>query len=173
MLTIRRMTARDWANVAHIYQEGIETGLATFRTDIPTYEEWDATYLPFCRLVAEEDGTVLGWVALSRVSTRCSYSGVCEVSIYISSTSRRKGVGKALLDAVILQSEIEGIWTLQSGILEDNSASIRLHASVGFRMVGFRERIGKDRHGIWRNTVLMERRCAADDVGACVSPCCQ
>lgn len=172
MPNIRAMTRQDWTDVARIYKEGIETGLATFQSSIPTYEEWNKTYLPFCRLVAEENGTLLGWIAISRVSTRCSYVGVCEISIYVSTTARRKGIGRTLLEAVIAQSEAHGMWTLQSGILQDNQASIALHESMGFRMVGYRERIGKDRQGRWRNTVLMERRSLKDDVEASACICC-
>ena len=157
--TIRLMESSDWDAVAGIYQAGMDTNLATFQTECPSYEEWDASHLKCCRLVAvDESGSVIGWAALSPVSSRCVYAGVAEISVYISSDWRSKGIGNALLDALATASEREGIWTLQSGIMADNIASIRLHEKCGYRMVGFRERIGRDRNGKWRDTVLMERR---------------
>ena len=161
---IREMRPEDWTAVAAIYKDGIDTNLATFQNDIPTYNEWDAANLPFCRLVAEREGEVLGWAALSPVSSRCVYAGVAEVSVYTSSSTKRIGVGSALINALLKQAEQNGIWTLQSGIMENNTASIRLNEKCGFRMVGYRERIGKDRFGTWRNTVLMERRCVEDEI---------
>lgn len=162
-LLIRSMTAEDWPVVSRIYQAGMDTNLATFQTECPTWEEWNAAHLSQCRLVAVTDGAIAGWVALSAVSSRCVYAGVAEVSIYIDAEARGKGVGKALLNALIATSESAGFWTLQSGIMENNTASIALHTSCGFRRVGYRERIGQDRFGVWRNTVLMERRSARDD----------
>ena len=162
-LSIRSMTPEDWPAVARIYQEGMDTNLATFQTECPSWEEWNAAHLPQCRLVAVADGAVAGWVALSAVSSRCVYAGVAEVSIYIGAEARGAGVGKALLTALIPASEEAGFWTLQSGIMENNAASIALHSSCGFRQVGYREKIGQDRNGVWRNTVLMERRSARDD----------
>ena len=113
-------------------------------------------------MVVEDEDGICGWVALSPVSSRCVYAGVCEVSVYVSKVARAKGVGTLLLDTVIAESEKQGIWTLQSGIMQNNNASIHLHEKCGFRMVGYRERIGKDHNGIWRNTVLMERRSGND-----------
>lgn len=162
-LSIRAMTAEDWPAVARIYQEGMDTNLATFQTECPSWEEWNAAHLQKCRLVAVVDDAVAGWVALSAVSSRCVYAGVAEVSVYISAAARGMGVGKALLTALILASEEAGFWTLQSGIMENNAASIALHTSCGFRLVGCREKIGQDRNGVWRNTVLMERRSGRDD----------
>lgn len=171
-ISIRALCGEDWPLVSKIYLEGIKTGKATFQTDCPTYEDWDKSHIKSCRLVALIDDTVAGWAALSPVSSRCVYNGVAEVSIYIGEGYRGKGVGKLLLSSLIAASEQAGFWTLQSGIMQDNEASIHLHEQCGFRMVGYRERIGKDRLGVWRNNVLMERRAIADEVGG-VSTCCQ
>jgi L-amino acid N-acyltransferase YncA len=157
---IKKMSERDWPEVRRIYQQGMDTNLATFETICPAWEEWDASHLQACRLVITEDSKVLGWAALSPVSSRCIYAGVAEVSLYIDSGCRRQGLGKALLNDLISCSQESGFWTLQSGILQENIASIRLHESCGFRMVGYRERIGRDHLGTWRNTVLMEKRSA-------------
>ena len=148
----------DFEDICRIYKEGIDTGTATFQTECPSYEEWDSSHLDFCRLVYAENQKILGWVALSPVSGRCAYKGVAEVSIYIGKDSRGKGVGTKLLGAAIAEAEENGIWTLQSTILENNPASIALHEKCGFRMVGFREKIARDRFGVWRNSVFMERR---------------
>lgn len=157
-ITIRPMSEQDWPDVAEIYRQGIATGKATFQSGIPEYEDWNASHLPVCRFVAIVDGKVAGWVTLSGVSRRCVYSGVAEVSVYIAESSRKNGAGKKLLDYLLDESEKAGFWTLQSGIMEDNIASIRLHEKCGFRQVGYREKIGKDISGHWRSTVLMERR---------------
>lgn len=156
--TIRPMAVADWNIVKEIYLSGIETNLATFQTECPTFEEWDSSHLKPCRLVIENDAGILGWAALSPISSRCVYSGVAEVSIYIAENSWGKGVGVSLLNSLIKSSENNEIWTLQAGIMQENKASIRLHEKCGFRIVGYRERIGKDRYGVWRNTILMERR---------------
>ncbi len=155
---IRDMKNTDWEEVASIYLEGIKTGIATFQLEVPTFEAWDKSHIKVCRFVAEEDGQVVGWVALSAYSNRCVYAGVAEVSIYIKAESRGKGIGEKLLQKVITASEKEGFWTLQSGIIEINKASLALHKKAGFRLIGYRERIAKDHNGVWQNTVLMERR---------------
>jgi phosphinothricin acetyltransferase len=152
------MNKEDWNAVASIYKEGIDTRIATFQSEVPSYETWDQSHLKTCRLVAVENGIVIGWIALSPYSSRCVYCGVAEVSIYIKADSRGKQVGEKLFQALIPEAEKEGIWTLQSGIIEINKASIALHKKIGFRMVGFREKIAKDHNGVWQNTVLMERR---------------
>ncbi|MDD3035470.1 MAG: GNAT family N-acetyltransferase [Candidatus Saccharimonadaceae bacterium] len=159
---IRKMVYTDWLEVSRIYQEGMDTNLATFQSDCPSWEEWNASHLKDCRLVIMNDGTILGWAALTAVSGRCVYAGVAEVSIYIDQNFRGRGAGKVLLLELIRCSEEHGLWTLQSGIMQENKASICLHESCGFRLVGYRERIGRDRFGNWRNTVLMERRCTSD-----------
>lgn len=162
-ITIRKMEVTGWREVSEIYQQGMGTNLATFQVVCPSYEEWDSGHLPLDRLVAVCGDRVSGFAVLSAVSSRCVYSGVCEVSIYITEECRGMGIGTQLLDALIRSSEENGIWMLQSGIMSDNAASIRLHEKCGFRMVGYRERIGRDRFGQWRDTVLMERR--SDTVG--------
>lgn len=148
----------DWEAVASIYQEGIDTKIATFQLEVPTYESWDQSHIKSCRLVAVQAGEIIGWTALSPYSSRCVYGGVAEVSIYIKSNHRGKKIGEKLLQELITESEQEGFWTLQSGILEINHASIAVHTKMGFRMIGYREKIARDHNGIWQNTVLMERR---------------
>ena len=156
-LVIRGMNDSDREAVRAIYLEGIATGLATFETEAPAWGHWDRSHLPAPRIVAVAQGRVVGWGALSPVSGRAVYAGVAEVSVYVGSESRGGGIGKALLQDLIKQSEAQGIWTLQASIFPENSASISLHESCGFRKVGTRERIAK-LNGIWRDTVLLERR---------------
>ncbi len=146
-----------WESVKQIYEEGIATGNATFQTTAPSWEEWDTAHTAKPRLVAVENNTVLGWAAITPVSGRCVYAGVGEVSVYVSAAARGKGVGKQLLQQLITESEKENFWTLQAGIFPENKASIRLHESTGFRMIGTREKIGK-MNGLWRDTVLLEKR---------------
>lgn len=153
---IELMTPADWLDVRAIYEEGIATGLGTFETVVPSWEEWNAARLPHSRLVAREQSTV-GWAALSPVSRRACYAGVAEVGIYVAASARGRGVGQALLEAIIESSEAHGIWTLQGATIAENAASLVLQARCGFRVVGRRERIGK-LAGIWRDTVLTERR---------------
>lgn len=157
---IEPMGPADWPRVREIYLEGIATGHATFEASAPRWEVWDAAHLPFARLVARRGEEIAGWAAVGPVSQRCVYGGVAEVSVYVSSASRGAGVGQALLRALIEASEENGIWTLQAGIFPENSASIRLHLACGFREVGRRERIGK-LNGVWRDTILLERRSLA------------
>jgi phosphinothricin acetyltransferase len=154
---IDRMSAEDWEQVRAVYLEGIATGHATFETQAPAWEEWNARHLPYSRLVARDGETVKGWAALSPVSSRFVYAGVAEISVYVGQSHRGEGIGKALLDALISDSENNGIWSLQAGIFPENSRSITMHKQSGFREVGKRERIGK-MNGIWRDTVLLERR---------------
>jgi len=156
-LQIIPMTEQRWPAVREIFAQGIATGNATFETVVPSWEEWDSRHLPTCRLVALRDGEVLGWAALSPVSVRPVYRGVAEVSVYIAESARGKGIGLALLEALIAESERNGIWTLQAVIHASNAISIHLHQKAGFRIVGTRERIGC-LHGTWLDTVLMERR---------------
>ena len=153
------LTAAHWPAAGAIYAEGIATGNATFTTDIPAWEAWDAGHLPTCRLVATDEatGAVLGWAALSPVSSRCVYGGVAEVSVYVAEAARGRGVGRTLLATLVTESEKNGLWTLQAGIFPENAASLRLHEAHGFRQVGRRERIGQ-LHGLWRDTLLLERR---------------
>ena len=155
---IRAMVEKDWASVSEIYKQGIEGGTATFNTECPSYEEWDAGHLQTCRFVYEEDGKVVGWVAISPSSSRCAYKGCVEMSVYVDQNYRGHGVGTALVKELITQSEKEGFWSIYSAIISINEASIRLHKKCGFREIGYRERIAKDRFGVWQNTTLMEYR---------------
>ncbi len=153
----RDLRLDDWPEVARIFEEGIQTGNATFETEVPSWDEWDAAHLPEHRLVAERDGRVFGWTALLPASSRECYAGVAEVSTYVAAEARGEGIGAALLTAVIDSSERGGIWTLQTGVFPENEPSLRLLLRFGFRVVGTRERIGR-LHRIWRDVVLLERR---------------
>jgi len=156
-ITTRPMHASDWPRVSEIYAEGISTGFATFEKEIPTYESWDSAHISACRLVAINENKIMGWAALSPVSSRCVYGGVGEVSVYVGQNSRGMGVGKLLMGALITESEKEGLWTLQSGIFPENKGSIKLHEELGFRYIGKRERVGR-LNGLWKDNLLYERR---------------
>lgn len=156
-ITIRAMEPGDWTVVREIYEQGIRTGMATFETDLPEWEEWDLAHRQDCRLVACREDNVVGWAALSPVSERCVYGGVGEVSVYVSEEARGEGVGGELLRSLVEQSERAGLWTLQAGIFPENSASIVLHQRNGFREVGTRERLGQ-LNGVWKDVLLFERR---------------
>ena len=156
-MTIEALLPIHWPAVKSIYEQGIATGQATFQTSAPTWEEWNGSHLTHSRLVALENDQVIGWAALTPVSGRCVYAGVAEVSVYIAETSRGKKIGQSLLQALVLSSEKHGLWTLQAGIFPENLASLKIHESCGFRVIGIREKIGQH-HGIWRDTVLLERR---------------
>jgi L-amino acid N-acyltransferase YncA len=158
-IQVRALVESDWPAVKAIYLEGIATGHATFETEAPAWDAWAATHFPAPRLVAISDGSVIGWAVLGRLSTRAVYAGEAEVSVYVGDGSRGSGVGRALLQKLIADSEANGIWTLQANIFPENVASLTLHKSCGFREVGRRERIGK-MNGIWRDTILLERRSA-------------
>ncbi|MFJ2016135.1 GNAT family N-acetyltransferase [Streptomyces nodosus] len=148
-------------DVVRIYRLGIDEGNATFETAAPTWERFNATKLPDHRHVAvDQGGKVLGWVAAAPVSDRCVYAGVVEHSVYVHPDARSRGVGTALLNALIASTEAAGIWTIQSGIFPENTSSLALHQRVGFRIIGTRERIGRH-HGVWRDVVLIERRSPA------------
>jgi phosphinothricin acetyltransferase len=149
------MEPADWTVCARIYEEGLDAG--TFENDVPSWDTWDASHLEAPRLVARENGAIVGWAALAPVSTRFCYRGVAENSVYVGWAARRRGVGRALLEELVHRSEDEGIWTIQAGIMEPNEASVALHAACGFRVVGTRERIAQ-KHGVWRDVILMERR---------------
>lgn len=161
-VAIRAMERRDADQVLTIYQQGIDTGNASFDTTAPTWQEFDAAKLDRHRFVAigptaEPGSDVLGWIAASRVSDRCCYAGVVEHSVYIASRARGRGIGAALLAAFIASTEADGIWTIQAGVFPENTPSLRLHAKAGFRTVGIRQRLGR-MHGRWRDVVLLERR---------------
>jgi L-amino acid N-acyltransferase YncA len=157
-IQITAMLPECAAEVLAIYQAGIDEGQATFETTAPEWEAFDAGKLPDHRYVAlDADGRVIGWVAVSAVSSRCVYAGVVEHSVYVHPDARGRGVGRALLEALIASTEAAGVWTITSGIFPENAASLALHQRVGFRTVGVRERIGQH-HGVWRDVVLIERR---------------
>ncbi len=156
-MTIRELQPADWQDVARIFEEGIRTGNATFETTAPTWGTWDAGHLADHRLVVTLDGDVVGWAALSGVSDRACYSGVAEHSIYVAERVRGLGFGRQLLAALVAAADAGGIWTLQSGVFPENEASLALHLSLGFRVVGVRERLGR-LDGVWRDVVLLERR---------------
>lgn len=151
------MVEEDWPAVRQIYAEGIATGDATFETEPPSLERFRATHTPSLSLVAERAGRVVGWAAAGRVSDRSAYAGVAEHSVYVAGSERGAGVGRVLLNALIEASEAQGIWTLQSGIFPENTASLSLHQACGFRVVGRRERLGRH-NGVWRDVLLLERR---------------
>ena len=173
---IETMRPEDWPAVRVIYLEGIATGNATFETEAPSWDAWDTAHAREPRLIARESseagragapaafgaardprGAILGWAALTPVSGRCVYAGVGDLSVYVATSARGRGLGKALLKALVTESERAGIWTLQAGIFPENEASLALHRSCGFREVGRRERIGK-MNGVWRDVMLLERR---------------
>ena len=156
-VALRALGEADWPAVRAIYADGIATGLATFETEPPSWAEWDAAHLPEPRLVAEQSGEVVGWAALSPWSARPVYAGVCWESVYVAERARGRGVGRALLEALVARSERAGIWTLVAGVFPENRRSLALQLACGFRAVGRLERLGR-LHGAWRDVVLLERR---------------
>jgi L-amino acid N-acyltransferase YncA len=160
MVALRPMSAADWPVVERIWAQGIATGHATFETETPTWREFDAARLPQHRLVAEDEGEVVGWAALSPVSRRPCYEGVAEHSVYVAEAARGRGIGRLLMEALLSSAEEAGIWTIQTSIFPENAASLALHERVGFRVVGRRERIAK-LDGAWRDTLFLERRSPA------------
>jgi phosphinothricin acetyltransferase len=159
MVNIREFNKPDFLSVKSIYQQGIDTGNATFQDRAKDWDEWNDSIIPSCRLVAESDDNVVGWAALSSVSNRCVYTGVAEVSVYVSSSAFGRGIGHSLLRSLVESSEKVDIWTLQAGIFPKNKSSIAIHTKNGFKILGVRERYGK-MNGVWRDVVLMERRSA-------------
>jgi L-amino acid N-acyltransferase YncA len=166
VIKIEEMLPEHWAEVAQIYAEGMATGNATFQTEVPNWTTWDGDHLPYGRLIARKTGkkdvytegsSILGWAALTAVSGRCVYAGVAELSVYVAASARGQGVGKLLMNNLIKDAEINGLWTLQAGIFPENLGSVQLHLKSGFRQIGYREKVGK-MDGIWRNTLLFERR---------------
>ena len=156
-MEIEPLRAEHWPDVARIYAEGIATRNATFETELPSWNAWDRAHLAEHRLVATEAEAVLGWAALASVSERCVYGGVVENSVYVTESAQGRGVGRALLTALVATTEAAGIWTIQTDIFPENEASIRLHERAGFRVVGRRERLGK-LDGVWRDVLFLERR---------------
>jgi L-amino acid N-acyltransferase YncA len=157
VMNIKKLEYKNFEMLCCIYKQGIDTGIATFQTDVPTWENWNNSHLIFGRIGAFEHNQLIGWASLSPVSSRCVYSGVAEVSVYIHEAHRNKGVGKLLLNELICESEQNNIWTLQSGIFPENKKSIQLHVSCGFRIIGTREKIGF-KNGIWYDNLILERR---------------
>ena len=157
MMKIRPFQKEDWQVVSRIYQEGMDTNIATFETQCPDWETWNSKFLQKCRIVIEENDQVLGWAALSSASKRAVYKGVVEVTIYIDLSYHGKRIGTRLMNALVEASEAAGFWMLQSSIFSENKPSIQLHLRAGFRILGTREKIAK-RNGIWKDTVFMERR---------------
>jgi L-amino acid N-acyltransferase YncA len=155
--TIREARSEDGPAILAIYESGITTRNATFETAVPSWEDWDRRHHAHSRFAYEEDGQVVGWVALAPVSSRPAYSGVAEVSIYLAPGARGRGIGTRLMERAITSSEAHGIWTLYAALFPENEASVRLHAKCGFRRVGMRERIAR-LDGVWRDTLIMERR---------------
>ncbi len=161
-VSLRPLVEADWPEVHRIYAEGIATGRATFETAPPaTWDEFDGGRPAPHRFVAIIDDRVVGWAAVSAVSSRPAYRGVVEHSVYVEADTRGRGIGHVLVEALIASTEVAGIWTIQSSIFADNHASLALHTRHGFRTVGVRERIARDAAGIWRDTVLIERRSRA------------
>ena len=155
---IETMRHGDWPAVRDIYAQGIVTGDATFEMDAPNWQTWDAAHRPDCRLVARREGAIVGWVALSPWSARHVYRGVAWESVYVAEGARGKGVGPALLKAIITASEAAGVWTLLAGVMAENTASLAVHQRAGFRRIGTYARLGQDPTGRWRDVVLLERR---------------
>jgi L-amino acid N-acyltransferase YncA len=158
-MEIIEMKPDHWLAVKEIYASGIATGNATFRTLVPAWEQWDSAHVKSCRLVSIQDENVLGWAALTPVSDRPVYAGVAEVSVYLHESARGKGIGAVLLYELVKNSEQHNFWTLQALIFPENIASVKIHQSVGFRIIGTRQKIGLQ-NGVWRDTLLLERRSA-------------
>ena len=156
--------AYDWPAVRRIYGEGIASGNATFESAAPAWRQWDTRHLRCCRLVAVDSGRLVGWAALSPVSSRCVYAGVAEVSVYVASDAQGRGVGSHLLKALVTESERRGIWTLQASLFPENEASLALHRRCGFRVVGRRRKLGQ-MHGRWRDVLLLEKRSVTVGIG--------
>ncbi|WP_229382933.1 GNAT family N-acetyltransferase [Microbacterium allomyrinae] len=168
--TIRSMVPSDWPAVEEIYRHGIEDGEATFETQTPTWEAFDEGKLSEPRLVAlDKSGAAVGWAAASPVSSRAAYQGVIEHSVYVHRDARGQGLGRLLLDAFVAAADEAGFWTIQSSIFPENTASLRVHESAGFRVIGTRERIARSALGAhagqWRDTVLIERRSRVNGTG--------
>ena len=157
LVKIKKMNANHWVDVARIYKEGIDTRIATFEKIVPNWETWNVNHLKQCRFVASICDEIVGWAALSPVSSRCVYGGVGEVSVYVTQTKRGNKIGEKLLKKLIKESEKSGLWTLQSGVFPENKASIKLHQKLGFRTIGYKEKIGQ-LDGLWKDNILLEKR---------------
>ena len=156
-IVITELLQDHWTEASNIYKDGIDSGIATFETEIPSWESWDKNHIKSCRLVAINENRIVGWAALSPVSSRCVYGGVAEVSVYVDIELWGKKIGEKLMLKIIEESELHGYWTLQSGVFPENKASIELHRKVGFREIGYREKVGQ-LDGVWKDNILWERR---------------
>lgn len=163
IMEIRDFFEKDWEEIKYIYKSGMETGIATFESELPDWEKFDSEHLKCCRFVAVESRKIVGWIALSLMNNKKYYSGVAEVSIYIHEDYRSRGIGKKLLKKVVEESGKFCLWTLQAKIIEDNISSIELHEKCGFRLVGVRKNLGRDKNGIFKNVWLMERKVNDDE----------
>ena len=152
------MTRDDWGRVSEIYKQGIDSGQATFSTHYPSWEEWDSGHRKDCRYVAISNNHVIGFIAVSPVSQKPHYFGISEVMVYVDESAKHMGAGTELLQTVMDEAPKHGCWMLYSSIMSSNKASIRLHEKCGFRTVGYRERIAKDKKGEWQDTTIMEYR---------------
>ena len=157
-VAVEEMTVDDGPAVLDIYGQGIATGIATFETVIPEWRAWTASHRKDCRFVARLDGRVVGWTAVARYSSRDVYAGVAWESVYVDAAARGRGVGAALLAALIPATEAAGLWTMIAGVQSNNAPSLALHERAGFRRIGVQQRIGRDASGTWRDVVLLERR---------------
>lgn len=155
---IREMTKDDWKQVSAIYLQGIEKGVATFNTTCPSFDDWDREHISSCRFVYVEKGKIVGWIAISPISSRCAYQGCVEMSVYTDDDYQGRGIGTALVKKLVCEAKQQGYWSILSTVISVNAASIALHKKCGFREVGYRERIAKDRFGNWQNTTLFELR---------------
>lgn len=155
---IREMKESDWDEMMEIYEQSLKKGDVTFRTECPSYEEWDKSHIKECRLVYEKDGRIIGYTMIAPTSSRDSYRGVVEVSIFVDEKHCKKGIGTQLLSKLMELAREEGYWTLYSAIFSVNEGSIKLHEKCGFRVIGTREKIAKDKFGNWQSTTIMEWR---------------
>lgn len=155
---IREMTKDDWKQVSAIYLQGIEKGVATFNTTCPSFDDWDREHISSCRFVYVEKGKIVGWIAISPISSRCAYQGCVEMSVYTDDDYQGRGIGTALVKKLVCEAKQQEYWSILSTVISVNAASIALHKKCGFREVGYRERIAKDRFGNWQNTTLFELR---------------
>lgn len=165
--TVRPMERDDWGEVVELYYQGIQTNNATFEIDCPSYEAWDEAHAKSCRFVAEADAEVVGWIAVSPLSDREYLRGVVAVNVYVDAGHQRRGVGERLTRALLEATEREGFWTVEASVLQSNAACLGLFEKCGFRTVGYRERLAKDRFGMWRNVVVLEHRITKDIAGGC------
>ena len=159
---IREMKKDDWESVSDIYRQGLETGISTFNTECPSYDEWDGSHAKPCRLVYEDGGKVVGWAAVTPSSSVCAYRGCVEMSVYLDSNFQGKGIGPRLVNKLLEEAEKAGYWSIYSSIISSNRPSVALHKKCGFREIGYMERIAKDRFGNWQNVTLMEYRIPND-----------